>query len=140
MENIADFENILYSLVFSMIFTSLGIELRNTPLSRKKNKFVRWLFVEKIRSFYNENVTKGFDSYSQFEPNDFIDILSLDYNNNLQDLVFALKSSIIFNTIEETDILLRKIKLQYPKQSLLKYQLLNILPFVVKKYLIKKID
>ncbi|MDM1062248.1 glycosyltransferase [Empedobacter falsenii] len=139
-----------YDMYFNMIFAGrkfanlnevlLKYRILKTSISRKKNKFVRWLFVEKIRSFYNENVTKGFDSYSQFEPNDFIDILSLDYNNNLQDLVFALKSSIIFNTIEETDILLRKIKLQYPKQSLLKYQLLNILPFVVKKYLIKKID
>lgn len=139
-----------YDMYFNMIFAGrkfanlhevlLKYRILKTSISRKKNKFVRWLFVEKIRSFYNENVTKGFDSYSQFEPNDFIDILSLDYNNNLQDLLFALKSSIIFNTIEETDILLRKIKLQYPKQNLLKYQLLNILPFVVKKYLIKKID
>lgn len=139
-----------YDMYFNMIidgkkFANLGdillkYRILNTSISRKKSKFERWLFVEKIRSFYHETITKGQDSYADFDPEDFFKILESNYKNKLSDLLFALQSSISFNTKKETEILLQKIKSQYPSQNILKYQLADKLPSKIKKHLIKLIN
>lgn len=139
-----------YDLYFNMIIAGkklanlgevlLKYRILQTSISRKKTKFIRWLFVEKIRSFYKEHNKKAFDSYSEFDPNDFLNILIIDYNNKVNDLIFALKCSISFNTKEENKIIFEKLKLQYPKKNLVKYQLINMFPFRIKRYLIKLIS
>lgn len=139
-----------YDMYFNMILDGkklanlsdvlLKYRILDTSVSRKKSKFERWLFVEKIRSFYQERITKRQDSYDNFDPEDFLKILESDYKNKLSDLLFALQSSITFNTKKETEILLKKIKSQYPSQSILKYQLADKLPSKIKKQLIKLIN
>lgn len=138
-----------YDLYFNMIVAGkklanlpevlLKYRILKTSISRKKSKFTRWLFVEKIRSFYKEHVRTGADTYQQFDPDNFLKVLDLDFKNDKADLLFALRCSISFNTKEETEILYKKIGLQYPKTNLLGYHIIDKLAFKIKKHLIKLI-
>lgn len=106
----------------------LQYRILDSSISRKDDKFVRWLFVEKIRSFYLENKKNGSDSYDKFDPEDFKKILDQDFKNSIDDLLFGAKYAIKHKRKSEYQIILNKIKRFYPKHRILLLNVLNLLP------------
>lgn len=85
--------------------------------SRKGNKIIRWLFVEKAREFYLERLKTGKDSYDSFEPETILNILKLDFKNTLNDLLTASKIAIKYQDFESLRIILEKGIAHFPKEK-----------------------
>ncbi len=113
----------------------LQYRILSTSMSRKDQTFVRWMMVEKARSFYREHPTSGTDSYEAFSPEAILHILDEKYKNTAEELHFALRTAVKFNRKEELPALLKKINSFYPQEKVSKYQWALKMPdFVLKIY------
>lgn len=127
-----------YDLYFRLILenkmmaniTEVLLKYRILPssISRSKNLFIRWMFVEKARSFFKESKRKRKDSYIQFEPEDFSEILNLNYKNKLEDIKLAANTAIKFSKKDELIIVLEKWKKYYKNETSIVYTLASLLP------------
>ena len=115
----------------------LDYRLINSSISRKDNKFIKFLFIEKMKCFYYERKKKGYDSYKNFVPDNFLNILNTDSPSSKEDLLFSIKISVKYRYKEEFDILVKKIQKQYPETKILLYKILNSLPSVISKIYFK---
>lgn len=127
-----------YDLFFRLMLA--GKKMANIPepllryrvlpasMSRKDKTFVRWLMVEKARLFYRESQKTGKDSYDKFCPDDIQNILEKKYKNELEDLIFAAKTALVFHQKQELKIILEKIERFYPQKATTKYRLALRLP------------
>lgn len=127
-----------YDLFFRLMLA--GKKMANIPepllryrvlpasMSRKDKTFVRWLMVEKARLFYRESQKTGKDSYDKFCPDDMQNILEKNYKNELEDLIFAAKTALVFHQKQDLKIILEKIERFYPQKATTKYRLALWLP------------
>lgn len=95
----------------------LQYRILENSISRKDQKIIRWLFVEKARTFYLERKETGSDSYDKFEPHHFLNILNFDYHSNIQDLLYAAKTSLKYQNYEDLRKILNKAEKYYPDNS-----------------------
>ncbi len=113
----------------------LKYRILQNSLSRKDKTFIRWMMVEKARFFYAEKRKTGSDSYHDFNPDDIQNILTPEYKNRIEDLVFAAKTAIKFEQKEELSAILDKIRQHYPEKNTTKYQIaLQLSGIVLKLY------
>ena len=115
----------------------LDYRLLNSSISRKDSKFIKFLFIEKMKCFYYERKEKGYDSYKNFVPDNFLNILKTEFPSSEKDLLFSIKVSVKYRYKEEFDILVKKIQKQYPETKILLYKILNSLPSVISKIYFK---
>lgn len=111
----------------------LKYRVLSSSMSRKDKTFTRWLMVEKARSFYLENKSSGTDSYDDFDPQDIQKITDIDYENSLEDLMFAAETAVKFSEKEELRFLIQKINKLYPKASVFKLRMAASLPNPLSK-------
>lgn len=116
----------------------LQYRILENSISRKENKMVKWLFVEKARAFFLEHQQKGVDSYDDFEPENYLHILDLNYKNDVQDLLFAAKTALKYQNNEALTTILRKAKQYFPDDKRFnKYKWQLKIPKVMRKYFLK---
>lgn len=116
----------------------LQYRILENSISRKDNKMVKWLFVEKARAFFLEHKQKGSDSYDTFEPENYLNMFEPNYKNNALDLLFAAKTALKYQNYEALTTILRKTKQYFPDDNrfnIYKWQLK--VPKVMLKYLLK---
>ena len=116
----------------------LQYRILENSISRKNNKMVKWLFVEKARAFFLEHQQKGVDSYEDFEPENYFNIFEPDYKNNVQDLLFAAKFTLKYQNYEELNTILRKARQYLPHDKrFTMYKLQIKIPKRILKYFLK---
>ncbi len=93
----------------------LKYRILDNSISRKDNKFIKWLFVEKSRQFFREQKKTGTDSYDQFEPENFLNILVSDFVSKKVDLLFAAKTAFKFKSQADLEIILNKATILFPQ-------------------------
>lgn len=134
-------EKMLYCEDYDLYFTAItsGAKFANLPepllqyrilrnsMSRK-NTFVRNLFVEQCINFYYERKKYGNDSYANFAPEQFLNILSNDANSDTQTTVLALRTALKFDDLKEFKLIIKKAK---EKQQ--SYRMLEIIQLVPPK-------
>lgn len=111
----------------------LKYRVLSSSMSRKDKTFTRWLMVEKARAFYLENKRSGTDSYGDFDPQDIQKITDINYENSLEDLMFAAETAVKFSEKEELRSLIQKINKLYPKASVFKLRMAATLPNPLSK-------
>lgn len=116
----------------------LDYRILNTSISRKDNKFLCILFVEKAKQFYRETIQKGKDSYHKFVPEDLLSILDDTRTPNKDDLKFALRVSVKFKYKNEFNKLLKIYHQNYTKdiETRILQTIIN-LPNIVSKIYFK---
>lgn len=92
-----------------------------SSMSRGNNTLVQALFKEKAIEFYHQRVRWGKDEYESFEPNDYLQILDLNYSNAKNDLEKALKLAFIAELEDDFKILIKKAVKQFGIMSFLKF-------------------
>lgn len=116
----------------------LDYRILDSSISRKDGNFMRTLFVEKMKTFYLENKTKGKDSYDEFEPSDFLHILDKNTNSSEKNLIFALNIATKFSYKNEFSTILEKYNASYSSNSkIFILQVLNTLPNIFSKIYFK---
>lgn len=139
-----------YDLYFRLINEGYQFANINEPLlkyriledsiSRKDNKIIRWLFVEKARALFIEQKEKGQDSYGNFDPENYLNILNPNYINTVSDLLFAAKTALKYQNYSSLNIILAKAKNIFPDEK--KFQIYywflkipkSILPYFTKLF------
>lgn len=111
----------------------LDYRILKNSISRKDNKFTKWVFVEMTRKFYKESLKNGNDSYSEFEPEELKNILNPSFKNKLKELKIAIITAIKFQKKDEYNNLINKLKFFYPEQSILKYRFKMFLYSIIKR-------
>lgn len=111
----------------------LKYRILTTSVSRKDKTFVRWMMVEKTRSFYRETLKYGKDSYNGFVPEEIQKIPDPDHKNAKEDLLFAASTALKFNMKDELKAVLQKLEKYYPEQSTAKFRLLASMPYFFSK-------
>lgn len=116
-----------YDLYFRLINGGYKLGNINEPLlqyriledsiSRKVNKLIKWLFVEKAREFFLESQQDGGDSYNDFEPEAFLNILNPDYRNDVEELLFAAKTASKYQDYDGLAAILSKAKKYFPEDK-----------------------
>lgn len=101
----------------------LKYRILKDSISRKGNKFIRWLFVEKARDLYLERQKTGNDSYIDFEPQNYLNILKLDFKNNLKDLQNTAKIALKYKDFESLEIISEKGIKYFPNEKIFKFYL-----------------
>ncbi|MDP2460609.1 glycosyltransferase [Kaistella sp. SH19-2b] len=101
----------------------LKYRILEDSISRKDSKMIRWLFVEKARSFFIEQKEKGEDSYENFDPENYLNILKPNYNNTVSDLLFAAKTALKYQNHTDLKSILTKTNANFPNEK--KFQIYN---------------
>lgn len=116
--------------------TLLQYRILKTSISRKDDKFIRWIFTEKARQFFVERTKDGRDSYDSFDPSSYVKILDKDFKNSREELVFALRTALKFTCKTEADELLSKAEQDFGDDNIFKFfRILSKLPaFFAKCY------
>lgn len=115
----------------------LDYRLLGSSLSRRDSKFIKALFVEKMKQFYHEYRKKGKDSYEHFVPNDLLNILNLDIKSSEKNLQLALHIATKFGYKKVFTTLSKK----YPNQkNIYTLKILNSLPLIFSKIYFKFIN
>lgn len=89
----------------------LDYRILNSSISRKNNHFVRKIFVEKARQFYQQQCSTSKDEYDNFNPTEIFHILEENYPNSSQDLLFAIGTALKFDDKDSVNKLITKAKL-----------------------------
>lgn len=95
----------------------LKYRILKNSISRKDNKFIKWLFVEKARQFYKQRKKTGKDNYENLNPSNLLSILDPNYKNKMGDLLFASDIALKYNCTKELRQLLKIAKNQFPRES-----------------------
>ena len=103
-------------------------------LSRGNKSLIQALFKQKAIEFYHQRVQSGKDEYDQFEPDDYLKILELEYENSEKDLKQALKLAFIANLKNDYLILIRKSIKQFGVLKFFKFYLISIFYPLAQKY------
>jgi glycosyltransferase involved in cell wall biosynthesis len=92
------------------------VKYRSTEksLSKRNDRLIQWLFLNKAREFYKEKILLGKDSYDSFDPDRFMKINDMDYPIDEKDLGFALKICFYRSDMKMVRFLLKKYKKNYP--------------------------
>lgn len=93
----------------------------DSSMSRGNKTLVQALFKEKAIEFYHQRVKVGKDEYDSFSPDDYLQILNLEYSNTKEDLNKALKLAFIAKLEVDFKILLKKSITQHGILSFLKF-------------------
>lgn len=116
----------------------LRYRILENSISRKDNKLIKWLFVEKARQFFQEQKKNGIDSYDQFEPENLLKILDINFISKAEDLLFAGKVALKYQHYEGLTMILNEAKNKYPTdkrfdiyENYLKIPK-SILPYILK--------
>lgn len=116
----------------------LDYRILDSSISRKDGNFMRTLFVEKMKTFYLENKTKGKDSYDEFAPSDLLHILDKNTNSSKKNLTFALNVATKFSYKNEFSTILEKYNASYSSNSkIFILRILNTLPNIFSKIYFK---
>lgn len=116
----------------------LKYRIHNKSISRKDDKIIRWLFVEKAREFFLERQKTGKDSYEDFEPENYLNILNVEFKNSLNDLLKATKTAFKYQNYESLKAISDKGIKYYSEEKKFKYYQLylklpkSILPIISK--------
>lgn len=107
----------------------LKYRILESSISRKGNSFVKRLFLEQAKTFYNQRIKSGQDGYENFEENEFLNILNPDFQNSKSYLIYAANVAVLYKRIEELRIINQKIE-KYHHSSFLflklnQYQIIN---------------
>lgn len=116
----------------------LKYRILDSSISRNEVRFVRWSFVEKVRSFYLQLSRNLKDDYDNFNPDSFKNILDENQVNSQEDIIFCIKCAIKFSNKKALILLINKLKNQYPTSSSLEYRIIYLLPILSYK-IIKRI-
>lgn len=134
-----------YDLYFRLILAEKKFANIDLPLlkyrildhsvTRKDSRFIKWLFVEKARQFFNENRQKGRDSYDDFKTDELLYILEPNFENAESELLFACKSALKHGCDAELQKILTKTKSQQLySDKFRKYAFYLNLPQTLKKF------
>lgn len=109
----------------------LRYRILNSSMSREGNSFIKRLFLEQAKTFYNQRIKSGQDGYENFDENEFLNILNPDFQNSKSYLIYAANVAILYKRIEELRIINQKIE-KYHHSSFLflklnQYQIINYL-------------
>lgn len=116
----------------------LHYRILDKSISRKSDNFVKKLMVEKSLSFYKQRALNKHDDYNLFDNKEILEINNLNFKNNLNELFFALETTIKLNKREKTSFLIKKIKKHYPKEKIpFKYFFFSIVPMFIFRILKK---
>ena len=91
----------------------LKYRILESSISRKGNSFVKRLFLEQAKTFYNQRIKSGQDEYENFDENEFLNILNPDFQNSKSYLIYAANVAILYSRIEELKSINQKLKKQY---------------------------
>ena len=91
----------------------LKYRILESSISRKGNSFVKRLFLEQAKTFYNQRIKSGQDGYENFDENEFLYILNPDFPNSKSYLITAANVAILYGRIEELKSINQKLKNQY---------------------------
>jgi len=91
----------------------LKYRILESSISRKGNSFVKRLFLEQAKTFYNQRIKSGQDGYENFDENEFLNILNPDFQNSKSYLIYAANVAILYSRIEELKSINQKLKKQY---------------------------
>lgn len=108
----------------------LKYRILESSISRKGNSFVKRLFLEQAKTFYNQRIKSGQDEYKNFDEKEFLNILNPDFQNSKTYLTFAANVAILYGRIEELKSINQKLKKQHGQNSL--YFRINEWPFLNK--------
>lgn len=113
----------------------LKYRILDSSISRSNEIFLRRLFVELARKYFKEYKKRGVDSYDLLDVEELARLLDPSFKNKLSDLKIACYTAIKYKKREEINIVLNKLKLFYPKESLLKYKISLYIPLsILTKY------
>lgn len=88
----------------------LKYRILESSISRKGNSFVKRLFLEQAKTFYNQRIKSGQDEYENFDENEFLNILNPDFQNSKSYLIYAANVAILYSRIEELKLICQKLK------------------------------
>lgn len=91
----------------------LKYRILESSISRKGNSFVKRLFLEQAKTFYNQRIKSGQDEYENFDEKEFLNILNPDFQNSKTYLTFAANVAILYSRIEELKSINQKLKKQH---------------------------
>ena len=107
-------------------------------ISRRDNKFIKWLFVEKARKFYIQRKITDKDNYENLNPRNLLSILAPEHKNNKEELLFASRVAWKYNCRKELKQILQKGKKQYPlERKFTIYEIYFLLPKFTLPFLTK---
>lgn len=116
----------------------LKYRILEDSISRKDSKIIRWLFVEKARRFFLERKQNGIDTYEEFEPDDFLNILKSDFHNSIETLLFAAKTALKYQNYNSLIFILNKSKRHFPNDNrFIIYSWYLKIPKFILPYLLK---
>lgn len=106
----------------------LQYRILNNSISRN-NKFIKYLFLNKVFEMYYERKIKNIDSYNTIQPIAFYNILNKNYKNTLDELEYAASTSVKYNLKQNLIEILNKKNYIYPKSSRMKFfKYISLLP------------
>lgn len=91
----------------------LRYRILDNSMSRKGNNFIKRLFLEKAKEFYQQRLKFGNDQYEKFNDIDFLNVLKEDNSNQKENLIFAAKVAVLYQRKMELKLILDKLKNQY---------------------------
>ncbi len=116
----------------------LDYRILETSLSRKGDNFIKKLMVEKSLYFYKLRRETGKDLYEDFDNQEVLEMNNFSYQNEKEEILFALDTAIKHNNKKEIKFLLKKLMFYYPNENALwKYKIYSKAPLPVFKFIKK---
>lgn len=91
----------------------LRYRILDNSMSRKGNNFIKRLFLEKAKEFYQQRLKFGNDQYEKFNDIDLLNVLKEDNSNQKENLIFAAKVAVLYQRKTELKLILEKLKNQF---------------------------
>ncbi|WKS95141.1 glycosyltransferase family 2 protein [Riemerella columbina] len=131
-----DYELYLRLMTEGKIMTNLDEKLLDyrlltSSISRKGRSLVKYMFLNKAFQMYHERLKEGKDSYKSLNPDDYANILNLDYKNEWTDLKIAAEICVKNQYKEDLKIIIKKRKQLYPAKNLGYLEKMSLLPDVL---------
>ena len=109
-----------------------------TSLSRKGDNFIKKLMVKKSLYFYKLRRETGKDLYEDFDNQEVLEMNNFSYQNEKEEILFALDTAIKHNNKKEIKFLLKELMFYYPNENALwKYKIYSKAPLPVFKFIKK---
>src|SRR5690606_14676047 len=86
----------------------LRYRILDNSMSRKGNNFIKRLFLEKAKEFYQQRLKFGNDQYEKFNDIDLLNVLKEDNSNQKENLIFAAKVAVLYQRKTELKLILEK--------------------------------
>lgn len=79
----------------------LDYRILHNSMSRKQDKVIKNLFIDKVKDFYFERLEKGTDSYELFDPEEYLNIYQSTSKPLIRKAIFVSKKYYDFSGLEK---------------------------------------